>query len=68
MKVSLKRTIKYSSVFKFELSGHLKIGVKLQCLAGEGKLSFLQNIGNFKTLRVREIEALLYFTDRSEQQ
>ena len=33
--------------------GILKIGGK-QCLAGEGKLGLLQNMGNFKTPRVRE--------------
>ena len=35
------------------VNGILKIGGK-QCLAGEGKLGLLQNMGNFKTPRVRE--------------
>ena len=37
------------------LSGGLEKGVKLQCFTGEGKLSLVRIIRNFKKPRVREI-------------
>ena len=58
MEITLHWNPNFSNHFAWEskfvpVIGILKIGGK-QCLAGEGKLGLLQNMGNFKTPRVRE--------------
>ena len=58
MEIALRWNRNFSNHFVWErkfvpVIGILKIGGK-QCLAGEGKLGLLQNMGNFKTPRVRE--------------
>ena len=58
MEIALHWNRDFSNHFAWEskfvpVIGILKIGGK-HCLAGEGKLGLLQNMGNFKTPRVRE--------------